>query len=206
MLLLFKKTGVAFMKKCKICGKEKKFRDFWKNTQSKDGLRSNCILCLKTKNKEYNQKNKEKISDAHSKYYLKNREKVLKYASEYREKNSEKIRLSQHRYYYSRTPERIKQVLENSRRHRKTEKNKEWCRKYTRLKNEEYKARTLLGNAVRDGKILKPDRCTICDLIGKVDGHHKDYSKPLEVIWLCRKCHVAIHNSIKRRKQCKLQK
>lgn len=27
----------------------------------------------------------------------------------------------------------------------------------------------------------------------KVQAHHPDYSKPLDVIWLCRRCHVAEH-------------
>lgn len=32
----------------------------------------------------------------------------------------------------------------------------------------------------------------------KTDGHHPDYSKPLEVIWLCRSCHKKEHARRKR--------
>lgn len=37
--------------------------------------------------------------------------------------------------------------------------------------------------AVKTGK-LKKDKCRDCDRID-TQGHHPDYSKPLEVIWLC---------------------
>jgi hypothetical protein len=32
----------------------------------------------------------------------------------------------------------------------------------------------------------------------KVDAHHPDYSKPLEVVWLCRKHHWDLHKSLSR--------
>ncbi len=34
--------------------------------------------------------------------------------------------------------------------------------------------------------------CEICDESDS-DAHHPDYSKPLEVVWLCRKHHLALH-------------
>lgn len=47
--------------------------------------------------------------------------------------------------------------------------------------------------ALRTGKITKPDACSICG--GKSDniqGHHNDYSKPLDVTWCCQDCHVGL--------------
>ncbi len=55
-----------------------------------------------------------------------------------------------------------------------------------------YKTREALRNAVKDGSILKPDRCQRCnkkDIKSRIHGHHHDYSKPLEVEWLCSECH-----------------
>ena len=56
---------------------------------------------------------------------------------------------------------------------------------------EKYRAQTAVGNALRDGKLVKRP-CEICG-DPKVHGHHDDYSKPLEVRWLCWVHHKTIH-------------
>jgi len=54
-------------------------------------------------------------------------------------------------------------------------------------------AAIMVGNAVRDGRLTKPDRCSKCGAVGRIHGHHNDYAKPLKVRWLCSKCHTAWH-------------
>jgi hypothetical protein len=49
------------------------------------------------------------------------------------------------------------------------------------------------GYAGRVGKISKPPHCSLCGRQGKIEGHHEDYRKPMEVVWVCRKCHVNLH-------------
>jgi len=40
---------------------------------------------------------------------------------------------------------------------------------------------------------IKPVRCEKCLKNKKLDAHHENYLKPLEVIWLCRLCHIHLH-------------
>jgi hypothetical protein len=56
---------------------------------------------------------------------------------------------------------------------------------------EKFKARTIFRNAILRGEIKKLP-CEVCGS-NKAQGHHPDYSKPLEVIWLCQAHHSAIH-------------
>lgn len=55
-------------------------------------------------------------------------------------------------------------------------------------------AHVILNNRVQGGYIEKPDTCQECGAGGRIHGHHKDYSKPLEVDWLCATCHAKRHN------------
>lgn len=56
-------------------------------------------------------------------------------------------------------------------------------------------ARAYANVAIKRGK-MKKQACLDC-ASAHSEMHHEDYSKPLEVIWLCRKCHLKRHeNSI----------
>lgn len=56
-------------------------------------------------------------------------------------------------------------------------------------------ASTLVGNAVRDGKLEKTN-CIVCDSDHRICGHHEDYNFPMEVIWLCNLHHRKRHKEI----------
>lgn len=73
------------------------------------------------------------------------------------------------------TPERKAQKLVAMRKHREQNPQK-------------YKARTAVSNAVRDGRLLKLP-CRVCGTTKRVQAHHHDYSKPLDVEWLCFEHH-----------------
>lgn len=59
--------------------------------------------------------------------------------------------------------------------------------------SQKYKAHSMLSNAVRSGKITRPTKCSHCNKNCKPHGHHEDYRKPLEVVWLCVQCHRNLH-------------
>lgn len=79
------------------------------------------------------------------------------------------------------------------------QKRKEKANKYRREVVSRLKktAREAVKYAVRVGKLKKPDHCSFCAVKPtKIEGHHTDYSKKLEVIWLCGVCHMRLHHGI----------
>lgn len=55
-------------------------------------------------------------------------------------------------------------------------------------------ARAIFAMALKAGKIQKKP-CEVCGN-PKVEGHHADYSRPLDVKWLCFRCHCAEHGKV----------
>jgi hypothetical protein len=66
--------------------------------------------------------------------------------------------------------------------------------KWTQNNKEKRHAQYVLNNAIRDGKAQR-EVCCVCG--GKAQAHHEDYSKPLDVIWLCPRHHSAVHSHIR---------
>lgn len=53
-------------------------------------------------------------------------------------------------------------------------------------------ARAKAQYAMRLGRLI-PEPCEVCGSTGRVEAHHDDYSKPLDVRWLCRRHHSEAH-------------
>lgn len=79
---------------CTKCNLDKEFFDFAKNSKNKNGLRSQCKPC----DKEYRNKNKEKIETYRQQYYEQHREALLQYNKNYNELNSENIKKTRKSY------------------------------------------------------------------------------------------------------------
>lgn len=61
----------------------------------------------------------------------------------------------------------------------------------TRL--ERHRARQAVGYALRIGKLAKPECCSECGADSdRIEAHHESYHAPLEVKWLCRRCHEKV--------------
>lgn len=58
--------------------------------------------------------------------------------------------------------------------------------------------RSYAGVYLRRGFILPGTACAECGTDGGLEMHHDDYSKPLEVTWMCRPCHLSLHRHVKR--------
>ena len=58
-------------------------------------------------------------------------------------------------------------------------------------------AHVMVGNAIRDGRLEKKP-CKVCG-DPKAEAHHEDYYKSLDVTWLCKPHHRALHIKIRGR-------
>jgi hypothetical protein len=101
---------------------------------------------------------------------------IYKYNREWRRRNPEKHWAAQVRW------------RQTSQAHREAKKRQK--------RTAAHRARRAVGQAVAAGRIVKPDRCEDClseTPSALLHGHHEDYTRRLDVIWLCAECHVARH-------------
>lgn len=62
------------------------------------------------------------------------------------------------------------------------------------LNGDKHRARQILTGAVKRGKVIRPARCERCKKKAeRIEAHHEDYAKPLDVAWLCPPCHSIVH-------------
>lgn len=115
---------------------------------------------------------------------------------QYRQKNRERLNKRDRDYYYE-NREKMKEY------HRQYSKeNREIMNKSTnefyKKHPEKLKAKNILNQAIQKGEITRPTQCACCGCSSTgIEGHHHDYSKPLDVVWLCRGCHIEEHNKIR---------
>lgn len=65
---------------------------------------------------------------------------------------------------------------------------------HQKLAPEKKRARRVLSKALKAGRVEKPATCSNCgEISARIEGHHEDYAKPLDVVWVCPSCHAIIH-------------
>lgn len=158
------------MKKiCFKCGVEKPLDDFYKHPMMSDGYLNKCKECTKLDVKKNYSENIE-----YYKKYDKLRANLphrVESRKKYQRENPDVfIRLKKR--YERNHPEKVRQSK----------------KKYLLNNPLKRAAHIAVGNAIRDGRIIKQP-CRDCGKT-KVEAHHEDYTNPLDVIWLCKKHHV----------------
>jgi hypothetical protein len=99
---------------------------------------------------------------------------MSRYRRRYYDRNKELIASAQRAY---RSTDRAKAVF------------RRLSKKWRALNTLKTHAARCLNYATKKDEVHRPRVCSHCWLSRKVQGHHPDYSKPLEVIWLCQNCH-----------------
>lgn len=95
--------------------------------------------------------------------------------------------------------------LENVRKYDRERSNKEHRKElrkriatdYRKNNPDRAKAVSKLNKAVANGTIVPWPCCAIPECQDKPEAHHPDYSRPLDVVWLCRHHHRRAHHDYK---------
>ena len=74
---------------------------------------------------------------------------------------------------------------------------KPWRSKNKQKYPEKVRAHAILNNAIRRHGFIRATVCSLCGVKGKMQAHHDDYSKPLDVRWFCCLCHKKIEYDMK---------
>ncbi len=165
-------------KQCFKCLVTKPLDCFYKHKQMADGHLNKCKECNK---KDVSNNYRENID--HYKKYEKSRmnlEHRVKARKEYAKTETAKI--YKKKYARSETGKILR---------------REATVKFRTTHPIQYAATNIVNNAIRDGKLIKPSNCSKCSIECVPDGHHCDYAYPLDVKWLCRKCHNDWHKENK---------
>ena len=186
------------MKKCTKCKEEKALDQFSRDKTSGDGLGYRCKKCKAKDTSERRKRDPEKYKEAQRKHLENNYEKVRASQRRHRLENREKINARRREKRKPRAAEL--NALEKERRKNDPNflvGNRIRYKKYWEKNREALKpkrnAHQLVMYAVKLGMLLKPENCEKCMKKCAPHGHHTDYSKPLEVIWLCHSCHKLEH-------------
>jgi len=151
------------MKTCFKCGVEKPLTDFYKHKEMADGHLGKCKECA-CRDVRTNRKDKVEYYREHDKQRLQTDPRRLAAIKAYQQTEAGKASLN-----------KSKRKWEGA----------NWVKKG---------ASTMVVNAVRDGRLYKPDDCSECGgTPNRLHGHHDDYASPLDVRWLCSRCHYAWH-------------
>ena len=150
-------------RQCAKCGKVKSLDEFVNHKGVKQDKDYYCKPCFNEKSKDWIRRNKYQHLQIARDFYWKNRDRL---------------------------------------RSRKTKSPPIWLRENLRVKAKvrrsdplnkiKNKARDITKYATKIKLIEKRDTCQICGEKKRLTRHHNDYSKPLDIIWVCTGCHGAV--------------
>jgi len=155
-------------------------------------MEKTCKQCLEVKplNEFY-----EYVKDSGA-YFGKCKECIKSNVNKHREDNIEKVRsYDRNRPNHSERIQKNKERLDNDpiAKKKNNEQRNEWSKQNRHKRNANQK----LSRSVLKGIVIRKFVCEKCPSDIKVEAHHEDYLKPLDVVWLCSKCHHLRHKELR---------
>ena len=167
-------------KTCRKCKIDKGLNEFYKSKKYKCGYQAQCIECLRKYSRKYEAKNREERVEKHRHWRDENRD-VINARNRDRWKEDEEFRTKFDKY-----------------KGRYKEWKSAYSRDYKKNNREKCNCREQLRYWIAKGVVQRPDNCQNCGKsVFRIEAHHEDYSKPLEVKWLCQKCHLQLHHKLR---------
>lgn len=120
---------------------------------------------------------------------------ILDYGRKWESSNKDKVKAKNKRTWAKHREKRILNLRKYRAIHGTTRsKNyKESVKQWRKNHPKEFAAHTAVYRAVKNGTLKRPESCSRCGKPCDPVGHHHDYSKPLDVVWVCVSCHRQIH-------------
>lgn len=148
-------------KQCTKCFKELDVEEFHKKKNGKLGLHAECKLCIRLRTALYTAGHISEKRERDRKRSIKKRERIRRMQAMAKQLNLQSMDEESFESYKKKCEDSIKR-----------------------------QCRLFLNSAIAQGYVVKPNECTNCkDKHYLLHGHHFDYAKPLDVSWLCPKCH-----------------
>ena len=160
-------SETTITKTCRTCKQTKSVSEFYKAKRNRDGYANQCKICDL---KQY------------AKYAKTEKGKQARRRAEQQRAKTEKRKMAQTKY---------------NKKYRRTENGKaiqaEALKRYAQKHPERLKAKRAVENAIKAGKLPRPDtfQCSYCPKQAEQYHHHKGYAQKhwLDVIPMCFLCH-----------------
>lgn len=190
------------MRKCYKCEETKDLSEFHNDRTQAGGKSYECKKCKSEIRKQKRKENPEKYREAcrrsternyetirasQKKHKLENRDKILKRRREQRELRRDEINKREYERRKNDPDHLLKERI----------RQKKWRDKNKDVLTPKRKAHQLVMFAIKLGVLKKGVECFKCGSKKRIEGHHENYDKPLDVVWLCNACHQR-HHKIKR--------
>jgi len=185
---IYPNRGYYMKKVCTGCKVEKFFDEFGKDKKAFDGLNQKCKDCCKAR---------AKISVRSESALKKSRIYRLQWQKERRPMLNERCK----QYYLNNIEKRREYLKIKQKEYLQTQKgklaHKNNSKEFREKNPEKIEAQQSTRRAIKKGLLIRPKICSKCQKNCKPHAHHEDYSKHLDIIWLCNDCHYNHHHGNK---------